>query len=328
MAKKPNAVYEPGELGRVRGKLGDIDDSEAKRMAQILGGEVGTEKEPVKPAPEKKSGRRETEDLAIPGRRGRKPGRFVELAGEDGKTGLAGIMNADPSDDPSVQLHTSYGERVKMDRYASQFEFEIKNSWQVFVSVFSFFGEPTDYVNARFVSRRMNVYYRKIQQLVTATRNLFPRSNARRSERLKKSSPFVFAILDAIRYWNIERIDTDLAKIQGHPRAVKVSEFAEILRALYKPLFILEKLDLDIHIKGAYKLLYKLIYIENTTEPKERNQEYIRTALAAFADVRREVSFGLYPLLMKHISDRWLPYERIFAERRRRLIAFLGVSED
>ena len=40
--KKPNAVYEPGELNRVRKKLGDMDLSEARRMAQILGGEVGT----------------------------------------------------------------------------------------------------------------------------------------------------------------------------------------------------------------------------------------------------------------------------------------------
>jgi hypothetical protein len=240
---------------------------------------------------------------------------------------LSGLANSDPSDDPSVQLHTSYGERVKMDRYASQFEFEIKNSMQVFMSIISLFGDPIDYVNPRFVSRRMNVYYRKIQQLVAATRNLLPRNNARRSERLKKSSPFVFAILDAIRYWNIERIDTDLAKIQGHPRSVKVSEFAEILQAVYKPLFILEKLEMDLHIKGAYKLLYKIIYLENPMEPKEKHQESIRTALTLFADVRREVSFGMYPLLLKHISDRWLPYERIFIDRRRRLMAFLGVSE-
>jgi hypothetical protein len=215
-----------------------------------------------------------------------------------------------------------------MDRYASQFEFEIKNSMQVLVSVFSLFRAPVDAVNPRFVSRRMNLYYRKIQQLVTATRNVFPRSNARRSERLKKTSPFVYAILDTLRSWNIERIDTDLAKIQSHPRTVRVSDFSEILRAVYKPLFILEKLDQDVHIKAAFKLLYKVILLETSSEPKEKNQEYIRTALTAFADVRREVGFGLYPLLMKNISDRWLPYERIFFERRRRLMAFLVASDD
>ena len=42
MAKKENAVYAPGELSRVRDKLGVTDHNEAKRMAQLLGGEVGT----------------------------------------------------------------------------------------------------------------------------------------------------------------------------------------------------------------------------------------------------------------------------------------------
>jgi len=39
---KNNAIYAPGELTKVREKLGVTDDNEAKRMAQILGGEVGT----------------------------------------------------------------------------------------------------------------------------------------------------------------------------------------------------------------------------------------------------------------------------------------------
>ena len=331
MAKKPSAIYEPGELDRVRGKLGPIDESEAKRMAQILGGEVGTEKNSSIQKSVKNTGqiRRETVELAIPGQKKRRRGGHVETADmeEDGESGGIRLPPKNPGDDPSIRLKTPYFERLKMDRYAAQFEFDIKNSMQVLVSFFSFMGEPTDYVNPRFVNRRMNVYYSKVEQLVTSTRSLFPRNNARRTERLKKTSPFVLAILDTIRYWNIERIDGDLAKIQAHPRSAKVSEFTDILRAIYKPLFVLEKLDMDSHIKGAYKLLYKLIYIENPVEPKEKNQELIRVALSSFADIRREVHFGLYPLLMKFISDRWMPYERLFTERRQRFMSFLDASE-
>jgi hypothetical protein len=271
--------------------------------------------------------------MAVPGRKKRHSGRHVEVAGEDeyllGDKPLSlKTKENDPSDNPSILLRTPYIERVKMDRYAAQFEYEIKNSVQVLVSVFSFVNEPIDYINPRFVTRRMNVYYSKIEQLVTSTRGLFPRNNARRSERLKKTSPFVFAVLDTIRYWNIERIGTDLANIQAHPRSVRASEFAEILRAIYKPLFILGKLDMDIHIKGSYKLLYKLLLIENPMEAKEKSQDLIRTALTSFADIRREVHYGLYPLLMKFISDRWLPYEKLFVQRYRRFMAFIGATED
>jgi hypothetical protein len=329
MAKKQDAakaIYEPGELNRVRGKLGDIDEMEAKRMAQILGGEVGMEKSvPIQPS----KIRRQTVETGSSGRRGKRPMRTVETASDEeaAQSIRQEPEKNDPADDPLILLQTSYFERIKMDRYAAQFEFEIKSSFQVFVSIITLMGEPIDYVNHRFVSRRMNVYYKKIAQLVASTRNLFPRNNARRSERMKKASPYAYTILDTIRQWNIERIDADLGKLQARPRSVKVSEFADILKAIYKPLFLLDKLHMDTHIKGAYKLLYKIICIENSTEPRERIQDTIRAALSSFADVRRNVHYGLYPLLMKFISDRWFPYERLFLDRRRRYKAFLGVTD-
>jgi hypothetical protein len=268
--------------------------------------------------------------MAVPGRAKSRPGRLVETvdAEEEYFGSKYTKMRNDPADDPAAILRLSYGERVRMDRHAAQFEYEIKNSLQVLISAFTFVGEPADYVNPRFVNGRMNVYYNKLERLVNSTRALLPRNNARRSERLKKASPFVFTVLDTIRYWNIERIGTDLAAIQAHPRTVRVTEFAEILRSIYKPLFILEKLDMDIHIKGAYKLLYKLIFLENPMESKEKNQELIRIALASFGDARREIHYGMYPLLMKSISDRWFPYEKLFLQRHRRFMAFIGATED
>ena len=331
MAKKPNAIYEPGELNRVRGKLGNIDEQEAKRMAQILGGEVGTEKAAAPQLAVKKGSgylRREAADLALPGRQKKRSGRSVDILGSDEDGGrYMWKQENDPADDPSTQLKTSYMERVKMDRYAAQAEFEIKTSMQALISALTFVGEPADYVNPRFVVQRMNAYYQKIEQLVTSTRNLFPRNNARRSERLKKTSPYVYGILDTIRQWNVERINGALSVLQTHPREVKVSDFTEILKDIFKPLFILEKLHNDTHIKGSYKLLYKLIYIENPMEPKEKNQDLIRAALSAFSDIRRNVQYALYPLLMKLISDRWLPYEQLLVSRRRRYKALLGVSD-
>jgi hypothetical protein len=62
-------------------------------------------------------------------------------------------------------------------------------------------------------------------------------------------------------------------------------------------------------------------------DAKEKYQGLIRTALVSFSDIKRDVHFLLYPMLMKLLSDRWLPYERFFADRRRRIMAFLKVTE-
>jgi hypothetical protein len=342
MAKKAKAIYAPGELDRVRGKLGELDADEAKRMARILGGEVGYERtreedERQKYRPGKT--RRETVDVVVghrPGGSGRARGTRESRPGpENGRVGGPAAASKKPprktiggefADDPKVPFKISYLERIKMDRFAAQPEFDIKSPGQVLFSFFSIISDPPDYVNPLFVNKRIGEYYRRIEQLVTSTRTLFPRNNKKRSEKLRQLSPFVFSVLDTIRYWNIERISGDLSKIQSHPRAVKVIEFTDILKAVYKPLFILEKLDTDLHIRGSYKLLYKLLYIENPLDAKEKYQDHIRNALASFVQVRQDVHYFLYPLLMRMLSDRWFPYELFFTERRRRFMAFLNVS--
>jgi hypothetical protein len=334
MAKKDKAVYAPGELSRVRDKLGDLNKEEAKRLAEKLGGEVGYERteeqEQLRQRP--KQVRHERVDVKIGNQPSRSvPKHRVELASEDeheAKRKPYSRRELDPADDPSVPLRSSYWDRVKMDKYAGQPEFDIKSSTQVLFSMLSLLGTIPDYVNPGFVTRRMGEYYKKIETLVVSTRSLFPRNNLRRNEQMKKSAPLVFSILDTIRYWNIERISGELARLQAHPRNVKVQDCADILRAVYKPLFVLDQLDLDTHIRGAFKILYKVLYIENPIDAQNKYQEPIRAALVSYANVRRDVRYLLYPLLLKSVSAQWLPYERLFIERKNRIMAFLNVTED
>jgi len=321
MAKKENPIYAPGELSRVREKLGVTDAAEARRLAGLLGGEVGTERkiEPETP----KGGRK-----PIPAEISRSPRRSNTAGPEHERSrSTRAKENAYSGDDPSNTVKLSYGERVKIDQYSGQLAFEIKSTLQVLTSIFSFFKEPVDYVNPRFVIVRMNEYYKKIENLVTSARMLLPQNNVKRNNQLKKASSFVYNMLNVIRSWNIEKLITNLAELQSHPRAVRVTDFADVLRDVYKPLFYLENIELEI-VKSAFKLVYKILYIENPIDAKEKYQDVIRNIITSLADVRKNVQFGLYPLLMKLISDRYITYERFFIERRKRFMAFLNVTEN
>jgi hypothetical protein len=325
--------YAPGELERVRDKLGVSDRDEANKLAQIIGGEVGYERtaEEERALREAKQGKKDNEN-----RRSRS-GRSVELPVEadnelEGITGKKsarqkGIKVTDPGDDPIVPLRSNYWDRIKLDRFAAQPEFEIKSPGQVFSSVIAFFSDANDFVNPIFITRRLPEYYKKLEGLVIPTRTLLPRNNILRSERMKKSAPVAYSIVDAIRYWDIERISSDLTKIQAHPKNVRVVDFADIMRAFYKPLFILNKLDYETHIRGAYKILYKLLYIENPIDAKEKYQENIRTAVGAYSGIKREIQYLLYPLLMKLVSANYIPYELFFEQRKNRIMVFLNVDE-
>ncbi|MCL2758875.1 MAG: hypothetical protein FWD22_01540 [Treponema sp.] len=320
MAKKNNAIYAPGELSKVRNKLGVTNEAEAKRMAQLLGGEVGTERGIEE---DKKGGRRDI-DATVGGKKRRR----IDLAPEDDGSSRSKSKRSGPypGDDPSIPARLSYSERVKIDQYAGQVIFEIKSSMQVLTSIFSFFREPVDYVNQRFVTIRMNEYYNKIEKLVNASRSLFPKNNKKRNLQLRRASPFVYKILETMRNWDIETLSKNISEIQAHPRSIKVTDFSEILRGIYRPMFILEELNVE-NIKSAFKLIYKILYIESPMEAKDKYQEIIRNIIASLIDIRKNVHFGLYPLLMKLISDRYIVYERFFVERRRRYMAFLNINE-
>jgi len=322
MAKKENAVYAPGELSRVREKLGVTDVNEAKRMAELLGGEVGIERDIV-------------QDSAKGGKKnqmsGKGRGRRIDITGSDeeigtGRPSRSRAVRQYSGDDPAATVKLSYGERVKMDQYAGQLTFEIKSSMQVLTSIFSFFKEPVDFVSPRFVTVRMNEYYSKIEKLVTSARNLFPKTNSKRNNQLKRTSPFIYKILDILRNWNIEQLASNISELQAHPRSIKTTDFVEVLRGIYRPLFILEEISID-NMKSAFKLIYKILYIESPMDAKGKYQDVIRNIITTLSDIRRNVHFGLYPLVMKLISDRYLNYERFFIERRRRFMAFLNITE-
>jgi hypothetical protein len=318
MAKKNNAIYAPGELAKIRGKLGVTDNAEAQRMASLLGGEVGTERD-------SEDDKKKNKDDILGGKKRRR----IDLAPEEELTG--GLFKGKrsgpfPGDDPSVPAKLSYGERVKIDQYAGQVIFEIKTPMQILTSIFSFFKEPVDYVNPRFVVNRMNEYYSKIEKLVNAARSLIPKNNQKRNNQLKRASLFVYKVLDVLRSWDIETLTKNIAELQAHPRSVRVHDFSEVLRDIYKPLFIIEELNLE-NIKSAFKLVYKILYIESPMEAKDKYQDVIRNIIAYIAEIRRNVHFCMYPLLMKLISDRYIVYERFFIERRRRFIAFLNIKE-
>jgi len=330
---KEKAVYAPGELDRVRSHLGVMDDKEAKRMAQILGGEVGHER-----APEEERNRYILRQAPPPSRTRGKPSREsprrvlrrIELSRseeEQRQPPSSRRMDLAPEDDPEIPLKIGYFERIKMDRYAGFPEFDIKSPFQVLRSILTPFWTPPDYVSPMFVLRRIKEYYKPLETLVASTRSMLPRRNFKRNEWMKKTSPFVYNILNTIRCWNIEKISGDIARIQLYPRSARVEDFAEILKEFYRPLFILERLDFDTHIREAYKILYKALYIENPIEA-EKYQSLIRNALAAYREIRKDIQFLLYPLLMKLVSPTWLPYERFFSERRNRLMTFLGLNED
>jgi hypothetical protein len=291
-----------------------MNDEESNKWALALGGEVGVEKSEYDDV--KGRGRASAESEP------RKPLRRVETVDLDARAGEAAAAPRQAV----IYEAPRYGERVRMDGLAGGSDFGIKTFLQVLVSRLSFFSPPPDRLNPVFVIERMNRHFGRIETLVNAVRLALPRNNTDRSARFKESSPFAFSVLDTIRYWKIEKISTLLTKLQARPRTVLVEDFSEIIKLIYRPLFILELVEPQTVLHGCLFKLEELLAADpNPPQFKEANIEMIVTA---FEDINRSTRYELYPVLLKLTSDIFLPYTDFFTEKRRAILAYLNLNDD
>jgi hypothetical protein len=323
MAK--NAVYEPDELYNVKKRLGPIDEKEAKRMQRLLGGEVGEEKNAAANAESLGHSRQSDgkKDNGLSKGTGAKPKHLVEIASPDDNYKAPGQAR------PKFQrpAEPSYRERVKMDICAGNGEFGIKTLWQVFISRLSFFHPPHDKVSQWFVKYTLNECFDQLERLVTSTRLLLPRSNTELGRKLQNSSHTAFAILNAIRQWKIDVIAEEIAKLQSHPRSVFVRDFETMLREIYRPIYIMEKLDSEKDIRGAFQVLYEIVFLENPTTETQKLGRRIAEAVKSWQFVCLRLRHLLYPLLMKTISSYYQEYELFFIENSENYGLFLSLGE-
>ncbi|MDR2490494.1 MAG: hypothetical protein LBD20_03725 [Spirochaetaceae bacterium] len=313
MAEKP--VYAHGELDAVKKRLGPISDAEARKMQAILGGEVGKErsgedaKKPIKKRP---------------GGASKKPARIVETVESDAGAGGGG-------DSSKAMKRTvekpNFSERIKMDVLCGESEYGIKSWLQVLRSKLSFFHTPPDTVSSYFIKRILNDYCSHLEALVTETRFLFPRNNAALTERLKSASLFSFHVLDAIRRWNIEAIMSEKNKMQRRSLNVYASDFTIFIYELYKPMYILEYLEVNPHIETVYNTLYRVLFMENATKETEKKKDAISKTISAYQFVSGGMRRRFYPLFMKLISSSFFEYDDFFIECAGGIEAFLGVSK-
>jgi hypothetical protein len=305
--------YEEEELRQTRSRLDVKDQEEAKFMMKVLGGEVG-EVRAKKPETQGKDGGDRPYIKQTPLRRV-ETNEFTE---EDA------IFVADQSGQFAVRK-LDYWERVKMDAQEAENEFKIKTWMQALRSKLSFFKPPPDAVNSFFVTSKMDDYFQSLKKLVNKVRLIFPRNNTARNKKLKQDFPLAFSILNVIRYWDVEKISALLSRLQSHPRSVIVSDFKGIIKAFYRPLFILELIEPEIHLVQAVKDLNSILQNESGAKANEKSHDEI---LVCFNEVSESTRYRLYPLLMKFVSPVYLPYSAFFSEYEEDIRAFLGVTPE
>ncbi len=320
MSKRPKELFEPGELDKTRRNLGTISPQEAKKMAEILGGEIGIERTDAQI-------NKRYEEFAEQNRRKRDsrllyPSQLQQNLHDTREDSLPPPIRT-KSVEPVKQ---SYIQRIKLALIAYHGAYRIKSFSGVAASFFSFLPGYKNKINPFFIKTLHSSIYKHIEQFTTSTRVLY--RGVENKEILSRKDPYSWRIIKTIMDWDIEALEKEIGRLKTFSRTVSVEACSTLLRKVYTPLILFSKVDAAHDIKNALEYLYTRSIAElplrhvHVTKLRKR---YI-LALGEIDSIFTQIKFELYPLLLLLISPKAYSYRDLLKYEGKQILLFLEIK--
>ena len=309
--QKPKAIYEPGELDKVRKNLGDISPEEAMRVANVLGGEIGIEKTPqydnfskgrgiyVKTRPDRPVVTRSTVSS------------FEEKPVETIQRTLT-LPNISPKDKSII------------DKLMSSPEYKIKRP-QNFINFLFSLGKLPDRVSGDFISINLLNYIGHIQKFTSCVKRLMNAGSDLYKEKIKTIFSTKYKMLNFITKIDLN-ITQDLYKqLAKTPNQITVTRLIPFIKSIYKPLitiYFLGENRVTTYIKTAYAEI-----APDSKIPDETLLQYTKEACSEWIYINGQVIKGLYPLLLRMCGTEFVPYPKFLHTKISKILSFLDMTK-
>ena len=310
MAGRPEEKYKPGELSRVKGNLGKLSVEEAKRMAKVLGGEIGIEQTDhhIKD---------KYQDLSSKIKNKNKD-KWISQAQT--------IENV--SRDKSVKrtIKYSYLEKIKLYYLAAQPNHNIKTTKQTIKAFFDLLSKQKNYINPNLIESSNYFFYKSIKTLVESVRIIsknIPKKYIRREE-----NPFYWIIIDTISDWELESIQEEILNLKRDSKHITLDLCSDLIKMIYFPIIRLSKVDQKKDIEGALRYIYKLsiaglfkkdLKIDRLRKAYTQGQNEIN-------NVFKIIKYRLYPFLLMSVSSKVYDYNTMFKLKGHEILNFLDLK--
>ncbi len=310
MAGRPEEKYQPGELKKVKEKLGQLSREEAKRMTEILGGEIGIEKT----------------DQHI-------NERYMEILDRNRRKGENKWINQAPAassiwqeEKSKTPIRYSYMERIKLYFLASHPDHSIKTTRQIVSAIFDIFLKQKNYVNSHLIENSNYLFFKSIKTLVSSTR--FISKNIQKKYIRREENPFYWIIIDIICSWDIESIQDEIFRLKHNPKQITLDSCLPLIKLVYTPLIRLSKLNPENDIRSAVKYAYKLSVtgLHRKDLQVDRLRKSYTLALSEINNVFRIIKYRLYPLLLMSVSSKAYDYNTMFKLKGHEILNFLDLK--
>ena len=310
MAGRPEEKYKPGELKKVKENLGQLSREEAKRMFEILGGEIGIEQA------DKHINRmyQEIHD------RNRRKGEDIWI---NQAPAASSIWQEEKS---KTSIKYGYLDRIKLYFLASHPDHSIKTTRQIISAIFGLFSNKKNYINSSLIKNSNYLFYKSIKTLVTSTR--FMVKSIQKKYIRREENPFYWIILDIICSWDIESIQDEIFILKRKPKRITLDLCLPLIKLVYTPLIRLSKINPKNDIEGAIKYAYKLSItgLHKKDLQGDRLRKSYTLALNEINNVFRLIKYRLYPLLLMSVSTKAYDYNTMFKLKGHEIIDFLDLK--
>ena len=333
--KKPVYKYEPGELDKTRKNLGFIEADEAKKMVQVLGGEVGLEKSA--PVDEKAIRRvrsaRMTQELRS-GNSSHRASRQADSADENGGRIIKSTVTpAATSQAPTagttvlkdILPRLDGKTRSRMDKLMMLPEYGIKTNYGIFNFLNGFRKNGHDRIAEQFVSVTMQAYVSRLCSFQSNVLKLISVAPKPIQERIARNPALQYKMLRTIGDWSVHSLDTMYKSILRNPSNVTTTSLVNVTRLIYK-------LILSVFFIGEQKFvdLLKSVYGEINSQPKVQKEMLLALFQNITSDwmyVYQRIPRGMYPLLLRLCSNEFHEFSELFTKQLGKVFNFLGITK-
>ena len=309
--QKPKAIYEPGELDKVRKNLGEISPEEAMRVANVLGGEVGIEKSPQYDNFSKNRGTyiKVKQDRVLPAR--------TQISGSSEKSSQpAPIIFSLPN--------ISSKEKTLIDKLMSSPEYKIKRP-QNFINFLFSIGKLPDRVSEDFISITLLNYIGHLQKFISCIKRLMSAGSETYKEKIKTIFNTKYKMLNYVTKIDLDIIQDLYKQLAKTPNQITVSRLIPFIKLIYKPLITLYFLG-DNRITSYIKAAYAEIAPDSKI-PDETLLQYTNEACSEWIYINGQVIKGMYPLLLRMCGTEFVPYQKFMNTKISKILAFLNMTK-
>ena len=311
--QKPKAIYEPGELDKVRKNLGDISPEEAMRVASVLGGEIGIEKTPQYDNFSKSRGVyvKNKQDRPI-------------ITRNPVSSSISNNRTIEPFPKALTLPNISPKDKSIIDKLMASPEYKIKRP-QNFINFLFSIGKLPDRVSADFISITLLNYIGHIQKFTSCVKRLMSAGSELYKEKIKTIFSPKYKMLNFVTQIDLN-ITQDLYKqLQKTPNQITVTRLIPFIKSIYKPLITLYFLG-----EGRITAYIKTVYAEiapDSKVPDETLLQYTKEACTEWIYINGQVIKGLYPLLLRMCGTEFVSYPKFFNTKISKILEFLDMTK-